>query len=666
LIETKRNSNWSAACRSLIVLSILCCACSLLAFADPVLPYLLSDHMVLQRDREINLWGKADPAEEISVSLAGHTRTVNANSSGHWAAHFAALPAGGPFTLKVAGKKTILIKDVMIGEVWIASGQSNMAFVMSGSAGAADEIPKADYPNLRLFMVPKRDALDPQPDTLPAKWQACTPDTTREFSAVAYYFARNLHRKLSVPIGIIESAWPGTAIEEWIAPEEAKRDPQIKPMFDEWNHSEGDAFTANRTPFDLEFDDFELLPDPSGSGKPLALSTFDDGRASTALGGNWSYDWKEAPETAFDLVAPGRGGSGFAAHVVGAIDASDGSRVVAKFHQDGSPADLSTYAGIRFWVRGNGSFRFHSLQPTITDWDDYGAQLMQASADWTPVTIWFRDLRQDGWGVVNDFTPSALTGFSIENVPTTGYPHRPASGLYQGMIAPLVRYPFRGAIWYQGESNALKAQQYRVLLPHLIRSWRSASYNEDMQFLIVQLPNHGAIPIQPTESAWAELREAQLLTAKQLPGTGLAVTIDVGDPQDLHPHRKAEVGERLALWALGTTYKEPIVFSGPLYDSMAIDGNKIRIRFTHTGSGLTAKGGVLQGFSIAGSDQKFYWASAKIDGDSVVVSSPQVPAPMAVRYAWADSPECNLYNNEGLPASPFRTDTWHVAMRSVQ
>jgi sialate O-acetylesterase len=226
------------------------------------------------------------------------------------------------------------------------------------------------------------------------------------------------------------------------------------------------------------------------------------------------------------------------------------------------------------------------------------------------------------------------------------------------MVAPLIRFPFRGAIWYQGESNALKAQQYRVLLPDLIQSWRSASQNEEMQFLIVQLPNHGAIPRVPAESAWAELREAQLLTAKQIAGTGLAVTIDVGDPQDLHPHRKAEVGERLALWALGTTYKKPIVFSGPLYDSMAMEGNKIRIRFTHIGSGLTAKGGVLQGFSVAGSDQKFYWATAEIDGDSVVVSSPHIPAPLAVRYAWGDSPECNLYNSAGLPASPFRTDTW--------
>jgi sialate O-acetylesterase len=614
--------------------------------------------MVLQQGREIHLWGKADPGETIRVTFATNTGLVTTDSQGRWSLQLAAMTAGGPFTLLVAGKRTIVVKDVMIGEVWVASGQSNMAFALSGSTGAAEDIPKADYPNLRLFNVPKRDALDPQPDTLPASWQPCTPDAAREFSAVAYYFARDLHRKLNVPIGIIESAWPGTVIEEWIGPEAAQRDPQIKVMFEEWNQSEGNAFAADRIPFALEFDDFELIPDPSGPGKPLPLANFDDGRASNALGGGWFYSWKDAPETAFELIAPGRGGKGFAAHVAGAIDASDGSRLSAKFHQDGSPDDLSAYIGIRFWVRGNGSFRFFSLQPTITDWDDYGTQLLHASADWAPVTIWFRDLRQEGWGVMNDFTLSSLTGFSIENVPTAGYPHRPATGLYQGMIAPLLAFPFRGAIWYQGESNALEAHKYRQLLPALIKGWRRASRQDQMQFLIVQLPNHGAIPSQPSESAWAEMREAELLTLSRLPDTGLAVTIDVGDPKDVHPQRKAEVGQRLALWALGTTYKQPIVYSGPLYESMAVEGSQIRVRFTHTGSGLKAKDGALRGFAIAGADRKFHWASAIIEGDSVLISAPEVETPVAVRYAWADSPECNLFNAEGLPASPFRTDDW--------
>ncbi len=618
--------------------------------------------MVLQQGRAIRIWGKADPAEKISVSLVVNTRNVDTDAGGQWVVHFAAMPAGGPFTLTVAGKKTIIIKDVMIGEVWVASGQSNVTFALSGSADAAEEVPKADYPDIRLFMVPKKDALDPQADTLPASWQPCTPDTAKDFSAVAYYFARDLHRKLKVPIGIVESAWPGTTIEEWMAPEAAQRDPQVKSAFDSWNGSEGKSFVRGRSDFDLEFDDFELLADPATGNKNLHFSNFDEGSARNALGGYWSYDLRWAPESTFQLVAPGRGGSGFAARVMGRLDASDDARLNARFQPDGSPADLSAYAGIRFWARGNGSFRFRALEPAITDADDYAATLIHASADWTLVTIWFRDLRQEGWGVSNDFTLVTLTGFSIEMFSAVGYPPRPASGLYQGMIAPLLPFPFRGVVWYQGESNGLKARQYRRLLPALIESWRLASHQEQMQFLIVQLPNHGAIPSQPAESAWAELREAQLLTLKRLPATGLAVTIDLGDPKDVHPHRKAEVGQRLALWALGATYKQPIVYSGPLYQSMVVEGSKIRVWFSHTGSGLEAKDGALRGFAVAGADRKFHWASAIIEGDtegdSVVVSSPEVTAPVAVRYAWADSPECNLFNAEGLPASPFRTDDW--------
>jgi sialate O-acetylesterase len=226
------------------------------------------------------------------------------------------------------------------------------------------------------------------------------------------------------------------------------------------------------------------------------------------------------------------------------------------------------------------------------------------------------------------------------------------------MITPLMPYAFHGALWYQGESNALDAFRYRQFLPALIQSWRTAAKNE-FPFLVVQLPNHGAIPQEPAESAWAELREAEFQTFRKVPNVGLAVTIDLGDPKDVHPHRKAEVGERLALWALVKPYAESVVYSGPVYESATVGGNKMLIRFSDVGGGLTAKdSNSLTGFSIAGADHKFYWANAVIQGDTVVVSSPQVPNPIAVRYAWGDSPICNLFNKEGLPASPFRTDQW--------
>lgn len=642
-----------------VLLLVFCnCLCGV-AWADPRLPYLISDHAVFQQGREIPIWGNADGGEGIVVTLAGHSISTAADSVGHWDVRIPAMSAGGPFTLRVEGKKTIELKDVMIGEVWIASGQSNMTFELGGSAGAEQELPKADYPEIRLFVVPRRISRSKQNDTLPADWEPCTPDSAKKFSAVAYYFARDLYNKLHVPVGIIESAWPGTAIEEWIAPEAADRNPQTKSAFNAWNAESGKGYKDGRQPFSLEFDDFQLIPNSGSVAKPMTLSSFHDGNPHTPWGGSWSYDFKDAPETFFSLVNSGRDVGGYAARIEGGLDASDDSRLQIRYRSDRAPIDLSEYNAIRFWVRGAGDFRFRSLQPTIADWDDYSSPALHASADWTPVTIHFADLRQEGWGVTADFTPKALTGFVIECMPSGGDPARPATGLYGGMIAPLMFSTFRGVIWYQGESNAWRPKEYRGLLSSLIASWRIASHQDDMQFLIVQLPNHGAIPVKPGESAWAEVREAELVTAKQVPHTGLAVTIDVGDPKDLHPHRKAEVGTRLALWALGTIYHQSILPSGPLYEAMNVEGNNIRIRFKYVGEGLEARGGDLRGFAIAGEDRKFYWASARIDGDSVLISSPEVLHPVAVRYAWADSPECNLYNVEGLPASPFRTDDWN-------
>lgn len=620
-------------------------AAAISCWADPVLPHLLGEHMVLQQQQAIHIWGRADPGEAISVSLADHSAATETDAKGNWSVQLPPMSAGGPFSLIVKGKKEIRLSDVMIGEVWVASGQSNMTFALSGSEGAAEEIPKADYPDIRLFTVPKKVADQPQADTLPASWHICTPETAKEFSAVAYYFARELHRKLSVPIGIIESAWPGTAIQEWIAPE----------ALASISHPAEPNAPVTPQPFHLQFDDFELVRE---QGPADSFSNFDQGASQNSTGGYWSYTWDEAPAAGLDLVSPGRGNGGYSAQVSGALDASDDSRFIARFHLDNSPADLTAYSGIRFWARGQGSFRLLTLQPDITDWDNYSSKLMQSAGDWQQVFVAFKDLRQEGWGVVKDFTPAALTGFAIECMAASGYPPRPQSGLYEGMIAPVMPYAFQGAIWYQGESNALEAYRYRKLLPGLIQNWRTESHRR-FPFLIVQLPNHGAIPEQPEESAWAELREAQLLTIKEVPDTGLAVTIDVGDPKDLHPHRKAEVGERLALWALGTTYAQPIVYSGPIYRSAKVDGSRVLIEFDHVGGGLVGDaGGHVKGFAVAGTDHKFHWADAVIQGATVIVSSADVAHPVAVRYAWGDSPICNLHNREGLPASPFRTDDW--------
>src|SRR5215472_6932700 len=650
-----------AAALSLFLLTVLSPA----AVAEPRLPHLFTDHMVLQEDMRISVWGWADPEERITVNLGSNTSQTVATPEGRWDVSLSAMHAGGPFTLIVRGKKIVEVKDVLLGEVWIASGQSNMTYALSGATGAAEEIPAAHYPQMRFFAVPRKIALAPQENTLPAAWEICTPDTAKIFSAVAYFFGRDLHKALHVPIGLILSAWPGTAGEEWTDPDSLRREAVLRSIVERWEAMPAEVknFAAAPEEISLEFDDFELLPAAGSTGTPTLFSNFNDGASRAETGGVWTYDWPDAAATTFDLVAPGRGGAGYAARVVGKLDGASSSNLQATFQSDGSPADLSSFLGIRFWARGKGAFQFQMLQPTISDWDNYSAEMIRATPEWQEVTIWFKDLKQEGWGVVEPFTPNALTGFVLNITAPFGDPERPPSGLYNGMIAPLEKYRIRGAIWYQGESNTQRAFQYRSLLPALIRGWRSDWKEADFPFLIVQLPNQGYSP-EFGDSWWAELREAQLLTVKTVPQTGLAVTIDVGEAGNLHPPRKAEIGERLALWALGTTYGRKLVYSGPLYQSMHIEGKEIRIHFDHVGGGLQAHGETLEGFTMAAADKRFHRAAARIDGDSVVVSSSEVDVPAAVRYAWGNSPNCDLYNKEGLPASPFRTDDWPGATYS--
>jgi sialate O-acetylesterase len=632
--------------------------CAPALWAEPRLPHLFSDHMVLQRDAEIRVWGWAAPQEKIRVRLAGETRETTAAGDASWNVALPALGAGGPFELEVRGNTTVVFKDVLIGEVWVASGQSNMTYALGNAAGAAQELTRAQDAELRLFTVPQRIALEAQTDTLPASWEICSPDTAKSFSAVAYYFARDLRRALGVPVGIILSAWPGTQAEEWTRLAALRGDPMLQPIAARWDAATPAAkeYAAHGKEMALEFDDFELLPAAAGAA-PTPFSDFAHGSSAVSTGGSWSYSWQSAPATSFALRAPGRGAHAYAAKISGRLTVADDARWLATLQPGGAPADLTAYAGVRFWVRGDGAFLFRTLQPTIYDWDDYGTEILHATPNWQPVTVWFKNLRQEGWGVREPLTLKQLTGFVVQCLTDLGDPDRPPSGLREAMIAPLQEYRVRGAIWYQGEGNAQRAFQYRALLPAMIGDWRAGWREGDFPFLIVQLPNQGHSE-EFADSWWAELREAQLLTAKRVANVGLAVTIDVGEAGNLHPPRKEEIGQRLALWALGTTYGKKIEYAGPLYDRMSVEGHEIRVRFQHVGNGLVSHGDTLNGFTIAGADGKFHRAAARIAGDAVLVASDEVASPVAVRYAWGDSPECNLYNREGLPASPFRTDEW--------
>lgn len=491
------------------------------AGAEVRLPKLFSDHMVVQRDREVPVWGWAEPKESVSVTLAGQTVSAVADADGRWTARVSALPAGGPHTLVVKGSSTVTVSDVLVGEVWLCSGQSNMnmpidwgIFGAWGSPECEKALAEVDVPQVRMFLVENNPAGAPAAD-VGGVWKLCQHREILKWSAVGYFFGRELHRELNVPIGLVKSAVGGTPIESWTDRATLiEVVPQLKAAAERWDRR---------------------------------VAEFDQAKYEKEL-----KAWDEA---------------------------------AAKAKAEGKPQP-----------RG---------KPT---------------------------------------DPATSTA-------------RP-SCLYNGMIAPLVPYAMRGVIWYQGESNNRQAYQYRALFPAMIRSWRAQWKQGDFPFLFVQLANYMKREAEPTESAWAELREAQLM-ALSLPNTAMAVIIDIGEADDIHPKNKLDVGRRLALGALRLAYGKDVVHSGPIYDGMKIEGGAVRLSFKHTGGGLVAAGGeVLRGFAIAGEDRKFVWAEARIEGAAVVVRSDKVAKPVAVRYAWGNNPECNLYNREGLPASPFRTDQW--------
>jgi sialate O-acetylesterase len=472
------------------------------ALADVKLPALISDGMVLQQGIEAPLWGWADDGETITVQILDQKATTTAKD-GKWALKLKPLKAGGPFTMTIAGKNKIEFQNVLVGEVWICSGQSNMQWTLKSSDNGEAEIAKANYPKIRLFTVPRLEVEAPETDVKSA-WKECSPETVGAFSGVGYFFGRDLHKARNVPVGLINNAVGGSPAESWTNANLLKGDAEYKQFHAEYPGKMEQYQTA------------------------MVKHKEDAEKAKT--------DGKPAPR------APGK--------------------------------------------------------------------------PWMP------------------------------------------SGLYNGMLAPLAPYAIKGVIWYQGESNATRAYQYRRLFPTMISDWRSLWGQGDFAFLFVQLAAFGPNNPKLGESDWAELREAQTMTLKASPKTGMALAIDYGEMSDIHPRKKEPIGARLALAARHVAYGEKLVYSGPMYKSMKIDKERAILSFDHTGGGLEAKDGELKGFLIAGADHVWREAKAEIKGKNVIVTNPEVVAPVAVRYAWAKFPTCNLYNKEGLPAVSFRTDDW--------
>ena len=503
-------------------LTALCLAEVPAARADVKLPAIFSSHMVLQQKIPNRVWGWADPGEEVTVSISSQSHKATAGSDGAWSVTLQPLSVGEPLTLTVKGKNTVTIEDVLVGEVWICSGQSNMQWSVRVSNNADLEKAAARYPQIRLISVPQVGTQEPQKD-FRGSWQVCSPESVENFSAVGYFFGRQLHQTLGVPVGLINNAWGGSACEAWIRRDLLSKDPQYAELMASWAQRE------------------EQLSSPAAAA---------DFAAKLKV-------WEEA---------------------------------AAKAKAEGKPAP-----GGR-------------PQP-----------------------------------------PQALLGGN----------HRPAN-IYNGVLKPTIGYGIKGAIWYQGESNAGRAYQYRNLFPLMIKSWRDEWAIGDFPFYYVQLADFLAEQKDPVESAWAELREAQTMTMSKLPNVGQAVIIDLGEGQDIHPRNKQDVAARLARWALAKDYGLNVPYRSPEYESMKAEGNKIVLTFANVGEGLRAFDfPVVKGFAIAGEDKKWVWATAKITGPKTIeVSAEGVAAPVAVRYGWADNPVCNVYSREGLPLTPFRTDDW--------
>jgi sialate O-acetylesterase len=630
-----------------ILFALIFLLATAVSYAGVVLPKVFTSNMVLQRSKPVKVWGWADKGEKITVQFNAQKLTVKAGKEGAWMVTLQPMEAGGPYEMKIDGKNNIVLSNILIGDVYICSGQSNMEFALRNANNAAKEIATSSYPNIRLFTVKKAMSFAEKKDVQADAWAECGPSTSGDFSAVAYFFARKLIKDINVPIGLIHTSWGGTYIEAWTSWDVMSKTADYSKV--DLAKMEADrAETAKRQ---------QQYEDALKNDKGLAEKWYDPAAnitgwkiiqvtkiwEQTEIGNADGIIWFKKE---FDLPASAAGKK--LTLNLGPIDDNDVTYL------------NGTQVGA---INGYNIDRIYEIDPSIpvtgkntivikvTDNAGGGGiygkpeQLYaQSGTEKIPLS--------DNWqykvSVIN-------TSYGLADSGPNSFP----SQLYNAMISPLVQFSIAGAIWYQGEANAGAAFKYRSLFPGMINNWRN-KWGYAFPFFWVQLANFMKADSLPVQSDWAELREAQNMTL-QLPQTGQAVIIDVGEAADIHPKNKQDVGYRLALAAEKVIYSKDIVYSGPVFQSMKTEGSKIIIQFTNTGSGLMAKDkyGYLKGFSIAGSDQHFVWANAMIDGDKIIVTSKSVQNPVAVRYGWGNNPDdADLYNKEGIPASPFRTDSW--------
>lgn len=632
----------------------------------PLLAPVFADRAVLQRGRPIALWGWSEPGAAVTAELAGapgvQPAAAVAGADGRWQAALGPVGAGGPYELRVTGGgRSVTAHDVLVGEVWICSGQSNMEMAVKDAAGFPSEQAAADLPQVRHLRIERTAAAEPQA-LVRCAWQTATPQNVGGFSATAYFMARELQRSLQVPVGVVHSSWGGTCIEYWLSttalatiPGREREAAQVQDL----TRREAAQRAATGKEYPELITAWYAANDPGTAATPVWSAEACDDGAWTEVQLPASFERAAYVAPTFDgtiwvrraITVPAEAAGKAAVLNLGGIDDHDttwiNGREVGSSELSCQPRRYAVPAGL---LRAG----VNTIAIRITDTAFAGGinggpeamNLVVQGAAAIPLAGAWR-LR---------------TGADLAKVPPLPVHLGPGcwpGALGNGMIAPLVPMTVAGFAWYQGESNASGGHRYRGLLQALVGEWRGCFQQGELPFLIVSLANHRPRAAQPGESAWADLREDQAQVARSVPKCGLAVAIDIGDAGNIHPVDKQTVGLRLALAARAIAYGEPIESSGPWYRGMAVEGSAIRLRFDHLGGGLAAADGKpLTGFAVAGEDRAFTWAEAHIDGDSVVVSSPAVTRPVAVRYAWADNPACNLVNRAGLPAVPFRTDDW--------
>lgn len=599
----------------------------------PFLSPAFGSHMVLQRDRPNTFWGWTAPGAKVTVTVGDKKATGVAAADGKWTVKLNPPKTGGPYTVSVDGSQHIVLTDVLVGDVWLCTGQSNMEFGLTMEKGGAAEVAAANDPNLRILLVPHQVSLTPQ-KVNGGIWKVATPETVAQegwggFSAVGYHFGKALRREVGVPIGLVGDYWGGTNAESWASREALKPLGDFDAALQKIDHdivspSEVDGGIAG------VWQSADL--NTAGWKTVGALSLFHDLDLDNYDGTVWAR--KEFTLTDAQV--------GAAKLSLGAIDDEDitwinGTQVGATAGYN-TPRHYDVPAGVLHAGR-------NVIAVKVIDTGAFGG--FSGPADLLSLTL------SDG---SNQSLAGEWLGHRGASMGTVG--PNVQTALSNGMIEPIVPLGIKGAIWYQGENNAGRAYQYRRILPAMIGDWRRRFNQGDFPFFIVSLAGYQAHKTVPSEDDWAELREAQMLTAQNVKNAGIAMAIDVGDAADIHPTDKKTVGERLALVALAKTYGKIVAYSGPTYKSLTVKGNEATVKFEHADGGLIARGGPLGEFSIAGEDKKWYWANARIDGDTIVLSSPDVPKPVAVRYAWQSNPAATLYNGSGLPAVPFRTDSW--------